>query len=106
MSSLRTAPGVVLPVHDTDYCVYAAADNCGHPRPEDDTSDEYAAWEDDHPGGEGVSGWEGEICYLTPMGVWCKECSDDQGDWTRHIFYCTECTYAGPDCQCEPNEED
>lgn len=102
MSGLRTAPGVWLPIHDTSYEVFNAADDCPHPRPEEGT-EAFDEWYDDHPSGEGLD-WSGEICNLTPMGVYCKECSDDQGDWTGHIIYCAECTYA--DCQCEPNKED
>jgi hypothetical protein len=93
--------------HNTDYPVYKSADDCGHPAPEDDTSDAYAKWEDDHPEGEGLSECV-QICHLSPIGVFCQECSQDNGDWITHLTYCDECSYPFEDdgtCQCEPEGE-
>ncbi|WP_275779667.1 hypothetical protein [Paenarthrobacter sp. Y-19] len=89
--------------HNTAYPVYEAADNCGHPAPEDDTSDEYADWENNHPEGEGLSDCL-QICELSPIGVFCQECSQDNGDWIGHLTYCDACGYPFEDdgaCQCE-----
>lgn len=91
--------------HNTDYRAYMAAESCTCAVPEDESSDEYAAYEDDHPYGAGISEWEGRICYRTAMGTYCEECSQDQGDWFAHIPYCDDCGYPSEDdgtCQCEP----
>lgn len=91
--------------HNTDYRVYMAAESCTCVEPDDESSDAYADYDKNHPHGEGVNGWEGRICYLTVLGTYCEECSDDQGDWFDHIPYCDECGYTREEdgtCQCEP----
>ena len=93
--------------HNTDYSVYKGADDCGHAAPEDEESEAYAEWASDHPEGEGLDS-SVQICELSPIGVFCQECSQDQGDWTPHLTYCDECQYPLEDdgtCPCEPEAE-
>jgi len=90
--------------HNTDYRVYMAEESCTCVQPEEDSTS-WATWDEKHPWGEGVSGWEGRICNATIVGTYCEECSDDQGDWFQHMPICLDCEYALEDdgtCQCEP----
>jgi hypothetical protein len=92
--------------HNADYRVYMAEESCICVQPEDDSS-AWASWDDGHPWGEGVGGWEGRICHGTIVGVYCEECSDDQGDWFQHMPRCLDCEYTLEDdgtCQCDPEE--
>jgi hypothetical protein len=91
--------------HNTEYAVWMDADNCKCVVPDDESSDEYTQWDDNHPWGEGVGGWEGRICSATIEDIYCEECSDDQGDWFKHMPICLDCEYTLEDdgtCQCEP----
>lgn len=101
MNKLPTMVG-----HDTDYAVYASEDNCPciEPEQDTDTAEAYDAWDASHPWGEGLN-WEGRICNLTSMGVYCQECSQDEGDWVGHTIRCHECGTTGTDCYCETDEE-
>lgn len=50
---------------------YAAASDCGHPEPEDDMSDEWQDWDDNHRMGSGGI----LICLLTQDDSFCPECT-------------------------------
>lgn len=82
--------------HHTDYPVYKGAEECGHPAPEDEESEAYEQWASDHPEGEGLDSCV-QICELSPIGIFCQDCSHDQGDWTPHLTYCDDCGYPKED---------
>ncbi|ALY10582.1 hypothetical protein FDH86_gp047 [Arthrobacter phage Tank] len=96
--------------HETDMKVYG---ECTHANPDDDNkywecdedpvrphsscynqlvkcknTIEYEAamewWEANHAGGEGLNGDHADLCYLNPMGTFCRECSDAAGEWIPH----------------------
>jgi hypothetical protein len=113
--------------HNTDYQVYEDASLCGHENPDEDPKFEckhngdccgqgvecktrvdfdaaMSHWEDNHVSGTGVDGDSVTICYLTPRGSYCEECSEENGDWISHRPRCLECEYWLEDdgtCQCE-----
>jgi len=70
--ALRLAEGfeALLKLHGDDP-IYALATDCDHPEPEDDTSEEWEAWEQDHPAGAGGD----QVCELTEVERACLECS-------------------------------
>lgn len=52
---------------------YENADNCGHPEPADDGSDEWAEWAEDHPSSRDPD--VDVICLLTEVRRVCPACT-------------------------------
>lgn len=52
--------------------------DCGHPEPEDDTSEAWSDWDGEHPSGEGLDGYDDQrICLAAPMGApVCRPCTE------------------------------
>src|SRR5690349_12805989 len=93
--------------HRTDYPVFENAEACGCEVPEDETSEAYDAWLEDHPYGESANQYDVQVCHRTCIGTYCEECSHEQGDWFKHMPICLDCEYVletDGTCQCEPED--
>lgn len=79
--ALLTAVEDTVGVHEP-MPMYGPADACPHPEPDNDASDAWHDWDDQHPCATYPDDVSGErVCLARPTGaVYCRTCRDEDGD--------------------------